>query len=315
LSITSNFIYNAFSLAAPGNACIDFILNVCFLTENVYMSSQLIIRDRCFVWGQRTYLMGVLNVTPDSFSDGGLFNHRVGALAQARAMVAAGADIIDVGGQSTRPGAEQVSLVEELDRVLPILEAIRPEISVPISVDTTRADVARASIEAGADIINDISGGTFDLEMLPTVASLDVPIVLMHIRGTPQTMQQMTDYEDLMGEISSFLAKQILAATRAGVNIEKIIIDPGIGFAKNHEQNLEILRRLSAFKALNSPILVGASRKSFIGHILNQPDPKARVWGTAAACCAAISHGADILRVHDVQEMRDVSLVADLLWR
>lgn len=279
------------------------------------MSSQLIIRDRCFVWGQRTYLMGVLNVTPDSFSDGGLFNHRVGALAQARAMVAAGADIIDVGGQSTRPGAEQVSLVEELDRVLPILEAIRPEISVPISVDTTRADVARASIEAGADIINDISGGTFDLEMLPTVASLDVPIVLMHIRGTPQTMQQMTDYEDLMGEISSFLAKQILAATRAGVDLEKIIIDPGIGFAKNHEQNLEILRRLSAFKALNSPILVGASRKSFIGHILNQPDPKARVWGTAAACCAAISHGADILRVHDVQEMRDVSLVADLLLR
>jgi dihydropteroate synthase len=279
------------------------------------MSSQLIIRDRCFVWGQRTYIMGVLNITPDSFSDGGLFNNRVAALAQARAMVAAGADIIDLGGQSTRPGAEQISLVEELDRVLPILQVIRPEITVPISVDTTRADVARASIEAGADIINDISGGTFDLEMLPTVASLDVPIVLMHIRGTPQTMQQMTNYEDLMGEISSFLAKQIIAATTAGLNREKIIIDPGIGFAKNYEQNLEILRGLSTFKALNCPILVGASRKSFIGRVLNQPDPKARVWGTAAACCAAISHGADILRVHDVQEMRDVSLVADLLLR
>lgn len=283
--------------------------------KNVCMSSQLIIRDRCFVWGQRTYIMGVLNITPDSFSDGGLFNNRAAALAQARAMVAAGADIIDLGGQSTRPGAEQISLVEELDRVLPILQAIRPEITVPISVDTTRADVARASIEAGADIINDISGGTFDLEMLPTVASLDVPIVLMHIRGTPQTMQQMTNYEDLMGEISSFLAKQIIATTTAGLNREKIIIDPGIGFAKNYEQNLEILRGLSAFKALNCPILVGVSRKSFIGRILNQPDPKARVWGTAAACCAAISHGADILRVHDVQEMGDVSLVADLLLR
>jgi dihydropteroate synthase len=230
-------------------------------------------------------------------------------------MVAAGADIIDVGGQSTRPGAEQITLAEELDRVLPILQILRRAIAVPISVDTTRATVARASIEAGADIINDISGGTFDLEMLPTVASLDVPIILMHIKGTPQTMQQMTDYQDLMAEISSFLAAQIIAATAAGIDQKKIIIDPGIGFAKNYEQNLEIFRRLPELKALNCPILVGASRKSFIGRILNQPDPKARVWGTAAACCAAISHGADILRVHDVQEMRDVSLVADALFR
>ncbi|MDB9384801.1 dihydropteroate synthase [Nodularia spumigena CS-584] len=279
------------------------------------MSSKLIIRESCFVWGQRTYLMGVLNVTPDSFSDGGSFNNSAAALAQAQAMVAAGADIIDVGGQSTRPGAEQITLAEELDRVLPILQILRRAIAVPISVDTTRATVATASIEAGADIINDISGGTFDLEMLPTVASLDVPIILMHIKGTPQTMQQMTDYQDLMAEISSFLAAQIIAATAAGIDQKKIIIDPGIGFAKNYEQNLEIFRRLPELKALNCPILVGASRKSFIGRILNQPDPKARVWGTAAACCAAISHGADILRVHDVQEMRDVSLVADALFR
>ena len=279
------------------------------------MSSKLIIRERCFVWGQRTYLMGVLNVTPDSFSDGGVFNNSVAALAQAQAMVAAGADIIDVGGQSTRPGAEQITLAEELDRVLPIVQVLRQELTVPISVDTTRASVARASIEAGADIINDISGGTFDLEMLPTVASLDAPIVLMHIQGTPQTMQQMTNYQDLMADISSFLATQILAATAVGINQRKIIIDPGIGFAKNYEQNLEIFRQLSTLKALNCPILLGASRKSFIGRILNQPDPKARVWGTAAACCAAISQGADILRVHDVQEMRDVSLVADALFR
>ncbi|WGV24532.1 dihydropteroate synthase [Halotia branconii] len=279
------------------------------------MSSKLIIRDRCFNWGQRTYIMGVLNVTPDSFSDGGEFNHISGALAQAQAMVAAGADIIDVGGQSTRPGAEQITLAEELNRVLTVLRVLREKISVPISVDTTRATVAKAAVEVGADMINDISGGTFDSDMLPTVVSLDVPIVLMHIRGTPQTMQQMTNYQDVMQEIISFLTQQIAIATATGINQNKIIIDPGIGFAKNYEQNLEIFRRLSALKSLNCPILVGASRKSFIGRILNQPEPKARVWGTAAACCAAIFNGADILRVHDVKEIREVSLVADALFR
>ncbi|WP_445637804.1 dihydropteroate synthase [Nostoc sp. DSM 114161] len=279
------------------------------------MPSNLIIRERCFEWGQRTYLMGILNVTPDSFSDGGEFNTTSRALVQAQALVAAGADIIDVGGQSTRPGAKQITLEEEVDRVLSVLEVLRPKISVPISVDTTRAAVARASVEAGADMINDISGGSFDWEMLPTVANLGVPIILMHIRGTPQTMQQMTDYQDLMAEIFSFLEKQIAAATAVGIDLNKVIIDPGIGFAKNYEQNLEIFQRLRSLRALNCPILVGASRKSFIGKILNRPDPKARVWGTAAACCAAIVNGADILRVHDVQEMRDVSLVADAIFR
>ncbi|WYL96727.1 MAG: dihydropteroate synthase [Gloeotrichia echinulata IR180] len=275
----------------------------------------MMIRDRCFHWGQQSYLMGVLNVTPDSFSDGGEFNSTTTALAQAQAMVAAGVDIIDVGGQSTRPGAKQITLAEELERVLSVLQILRQEISTPISVDTTRATVAKAAVSSGADMINDISGGTFDAEMLPTVASLDVPIALMHIRGNPQTMQQLTDYQDLMAEISSFLSQQITAATAAGIKPEKIIIDPGIGFAKNYEQNLEILRRLRSLKALNCPILIGASRKSFIGRILNQPDPKARVWGTAAACCAAIFNGADILRVHDVREIREVSLVADAIWR
>jgi dihydropteroate synthase len=277
--------------------------------------NNLMIRGRNFEWGHRTYLMGVLNITPDSFSDGGNFNTITTALAQAKVFVSAGADIIDVGGQSTRPQAEQISLPEELDRVLPVLEVLRENISIPISVDTTRSTVAKKAIEAGADLINDISGGTFDQEMLQTVANKGVPIILMHIRGNPQTMNQLTDYQDLMGEICSFLAGQIAAATAVGIERRKIIIDPGIGFAKNYEQNLEIFRRLPELHQLNCPILVGPSRKSFIGHILNQPDPKARVWGTAAACCAAIFKGVNILRIHDVREMRDVCLVADALFR
>jgi dihydropteroate synthase len=279
------------------------------------MSSKLTIRDRCFAWGQRTYMMGILNVTPDSFSDGGKFNTTSAALTQAQAMVAAGADIIDIGGQSTRPGAEQISLETELERVLSVLELLRPLIDVPISVDTTRSGVAKAAIQAGADMVNDISAGTFDPQMLPTVASLDVPIILMHIRGNPQTMQQLTNYQDLIGDIYNFLSEKITAAKLLGIDHNKIIIDPGIGFAKNQEQNLEILRQLRSLKKLNSPILVGVSRKSFIGNILNQPDPKLRVWGTAAACCAAILNGADILRVHDVEEMQQVTLVADAIYR
>ncbi len=277
--------------------------------------NNLMIRGHSFEWEQRTYLMGVLNITPDSFSDGGNFNTPKTALLQAQALVSAGADIIDVGGQSTRPKAEQISLAEELDRVLPVLEILREQISVPISIDTTRAEVAKKSIEAGADVVNDISGGTFDPEMLLTVAKKGVPIVLMHIRGNPQTMHHLTHYQDLMGEISRFLAGQIVAATAVGIKRGKIIIDPGIGFAKNYEQNLEIFRRLPELHQLNCPILVGPSRKSFIGRILNQPDPKARAWGTAAACCAAIVKGANILRIHDVREMRDVCLVADALFR
>jgi len=259
--------------------------------------------------------MGVLNVTPDSFSDGGQFNTPTAARAQAQRLVAAGADIIDVGGQSTRPGATEISLAEELDRILSVLQVLRPEIAVPISVDTTRATVAKAAVEAGADIVNDISAGTFDADMLPTVAGLRVPIVLMHMRGTPQTMQKMTQYEHLIGEIYQFLQTRIEAAIALGLDKSQIIVDPGIGFAKKYDQSLEILRCLSTFRSLGCPLLVGPSRKSFIGHILDQPDPKARVWGTAAACCAAIAGGADVLRIHDVKEMRDVCLVADALFR
>lgn len=274
------------------------------------------LQGHSLTWGKRTYLMGVLNVTPDSFSDGGEFNTPATALAQAQRLIEAGVDILDIGGQSTRPGAVEISLEEELNRVLPVVEALRSQnISIPISVDTTRAIVAQRAITVGADMINDISGGTFDPDMLPVIAQLGVPIVLMHIRGTPQTMQQFTDYQDLIREIYQFLERQIAAAKRAGIKHENLIVDPGIGFAKTAEQNLELLRQLPTFRSLGVPILVGVSRKSFIGRILNQPDPKNRVWGTAAACCAAIAGSADILRVHDVLEMHDVCRVADAIWR
>jgi dihydropteroate synthase len=273
------------------------------------------LRCRSFRWGQRTYLMGILNVTPDSFSDGGLFHTLEAAVDQAQRLEAVGVDILDIGGQSTRPNAEDLSLQAELDRVIPIVEAIRQGSEVPISVDTTKAAVAAAAIAAGADFINDISGATYDPEMLSTVAQLGVPIVLMHIRGTPQTMQQMTDYQDLVGEIVSWLKLRIDAAVAAGIARDRIAIDPGLGFAKTGLQNIELLRNLSALQSLGCPILVGPSRKSFIGHILNQPDPQQRIWGTAAACCGAIAGGADILRVHDGPEMADVCRVADAIWR
>lgn len=277
--------------------------------------SPWIIRDRTFWWGQRTYVMGILNVTPDSFSDGGEFNTLETARTQARSLIQAGADFLDIGGQSTRPNAEQISLEEELHRVVPIIQAVRQDSEIPISVDTTRAEVAQAAIAAGADIINDISGGTYEPDILTTAAKLNVPIILMHIRGTPQTMQTLTNYQDLLGEIQAFLRQQIDAAIAAGIDKAKIAIDPGIGFAKTYTQNLELLRRLPEFQALGCPLLVGPSRKSFIGHILEQPDPKQRVWGTAAACCAAIAGNADILRVHDVAAMVDVCQVSDAIWR
>jgi len=272
------------------------------------------------VWGARTYLTGVLNVTPDSFSDGGQFNMLESAVTQAQHLVNAGADILDIGGQSTRPQADDVSLEEELQRVVPVIQAIRSLAtqsmeSIPISVDTTKAAVARAAIAAGANLVNDISGATSDPEMLPTVAELGVPIVLMHMRGTPKTMQQFTQYQDLMGEIYEFLARRVEAAIAAGIDQTHIILDPGIGFAKTYAQNLEILRRLADLRRLGYPLLVGPSRKSFIGYLLNQPDPKERAWGTAATCCAAIAGGADILRVHDMAAMRDVCRVADAIWR
>lgn len=259
--------------------------------------------------------MGVLNITPDSFSDGGQFTTPEAALAQAHHLVDAAVDMLDVGGQSTRPKAVEVSSAEELARVIPVIKALRQEFQTPISIDTTQAAVAKAAVEAGADVVNDISGGTFDDQMLPTVAKLGVPIILMHLRGNPQTMQTMSDYQDLIGEIYQFLKHRIQAAIAAGIKPDQIAVDPGIGFAKTGPQNLEILRRLPELRSLGCPILVGPSRKSFIGKILEQPDPQKRVWGTAAACSAAIAGSADILRIHDGPQMREVCRVADAIWR
>ena len=202
--------------------------------------------------------------------------------------------------------------------MIPVIEGIRqhPEVQhIPISIDTTKASVARSAIEAGADIVNDVSGGQFDNNMFATVAQLGVPYAMMHMRGTPATMQQMTDYDDVVGEIIAYFETQIDRAANAGIDRAKIILDPGIGFAKQYQQSIEIIRHLDRFESLDLPLLVGVSRKSFIGKILDQPDPERRLWGTAAACCAAIAGGADILRVHDVAEMADVSRVADVMWR
>uniref|UniRef100_B8HU94 Dihydropteroate synthase n=1 Tax=Cyanothece sp. (strain PCC 7425 / ATCC 29141) TaxID=395961 RepID=B8HU94_CYAP4 len=273
------------------------------------------LRDRWFDWGQRTYLMGILNVTPDSFSDGGQYNSLTAALTQAQTLVQAEMDLLDIGGQSTRPQAIEISVEEELARVIPVIKAIRQALDIPISIDTTRSEVATAAISAGADLVNDVSGGTADPQMFATVAALQVPIVLMHRRGTPETMQQLTDYTDLVGEIKQFFVNQIEAAERAGIKREAISLDPGIGFAKTAEQSLELLRQLGEFRQLGCPLLVGPSRKSFMAKILHQPDPKQRVWGTAAACCGAIAAGADLIRIHDGAEMRDVCRVADAIWR
>ncbi len=268
-----------------------------------------------FLWGSKTYVMGILNVTPDSFSDGGEFEPLNSALTQTQNMIENGADIIDIGGQSTRPGAEKISLAEELKRVIPIIKVIREQATIPISIDTTRAEVARSAVEAGADIINDISGGTYDENMFSTAAQLAVPIILMHLKGTPQTMQSLTNYGDLITEIKAFLEQQINQAIAIGIPQSNIIIDPGIGFAKNTAQNIQLIQQLSQFKTLNAPILIGVSRKSFIGKITGQTNPKDRLWGTAAACCGAIANGADLIRVHDVAQMRDVAKVADTIWR
>ncbi len=282
------------------------------------MTKPLTIRSTKFDWGSRTYIMGVLNVTPDSFSDGGKFQTVDAAIEASIDMVGSGVDIIDIGGESAKPGAIPVDEKTELERVIPVIRGIRrhPDTQyIPISIDTSKATVAQAAIEAGADIVNDVSGGKNDPQMLSTVAHLGVPYMMMHMRGTPSTMQQMTDYTDLVGEILAFFESQIQTAIEHGIDKSHIIIDPGIGFAKTYSQSIELIQQLDKFQRLDLPLLVGVSRKSFIGSILNQKSPDRRVWGTAAACCASIAGGADILRVHDVAEMVDVCRVADVLFR
>ncbi|MFN3926102.1 MAG: dihydropteroate synthase [Pseudanabaenaceae cyanobacterium] len=264
---------------------------------------------------QRTYIMGVLNVTPDSFSDGGLFYDLDRAIAQAEAMLPY-IDILDIGGESTRPGAEPVSVAAEIQRVVPVIVALRQQgITIPISVDTTKAEVAKLALQAGANAINDVSAGRFEPEILRVAQEFSAPVILMHMQGEPRTMQTNPTYTDVVKEVQEFLRTAIDRAQTCGISKAAVMIDPGIGFGKTLEHNLLLIRHLASFKALACPILVGVSRKSFIGKICDRPDPRQRIWGTAAACAICIANGANVLRVHDVQEMRDVAKVADALCR
>ena len=273
-----------------------------------------------------THVMAILNLTPDSFSDGG--THSPSDFTQltetVRSFIAQGATIIDVGGESTRPGSTPVGADEEIARVVPAIQHIRkniPEASnIAISIDTYRAAVAEAACNAGADIINDVSAGLLDADMLPTAARLGKSIILMHMRGTPQTMTQLTDYPNgVIAEVGAELRNRVEAAEKAGIRRWRIILDPGLGFAKHQPQDLQILRELSTLRDFEGleclPWLMGPSRKRFIGNITGVKTPKERVWGTAATVSASVSGGADIVRVHDVKEMSHVTKVADAIYR
>jgi len=253
----------------------------------------------------RPYIMGILNVTPDSFADGGRFLSMEQAVEHGVEMADQGADFIDVGGESSRPGAQPVSLDEEASRVLPVIQRLAPKVNIPISIDTTKAEVARRALLAGAKIINDISALRADPEMINMALKFHAPVILMHMRGDPRTMQDQPHYKNVVREIHDFLEERIIFAQARGLEADHIIIDPGLGFGKRLGDNYEILRRLREFADL-APILVGPSRKSFIGSVLEVP-PGERLFGTAAAAAVATMNGAAILRVHDVREMRQVA--------
>ena len=261
---------------------------------------------------RRTAVMGVLNVTPDSFYDGGRHFDTGQATADGLAMAQAGADIIDVGGESSRPGAQPVSEADELARVIPVIQSLRRQCDLPISIDSYKAPVARAALDAGADIVNDISALSFDPAMAPLVAQEKVPVVLMHMRGTPRTMQADPRYPDVVREVRDFLAERLYDAMDAGIDADDIVLDPGIGFGKTIEHNIQLLRGLPVLAALGQPLLVGVSRKAFIGKILGLAADQ-RLEGSLAAAVAAVLNGANIIRVHDVAETCRAVRVADAL--
>jgi dihydropteroate synthase len=268
------------------------------------------------VLGERTLVMGVLNVTPDSFSDGGQFAEVEEAVSRGLALFEAGADIVDVGGESTRPGgAARVDAAEECRRVVPVVRGLRERGAGPISVDTTKAAVARAALDAGADLVNDVSGFRFDPGLAPLVAERGVPAVVMHLRGDFDAMHRKPHYRDLMAEVVEELEEALRRGESAGVRRERMIVDPGIGFAKDAGHSLEALRRLAELQRLDRPLLVGPSRKSFIGHVLGGAPPSERLFGTAAAVAAAVLAGAHVVRVHDVREMVQVVRVCDAIRR
>jgi dihydropteroate synthase len=254
--------------------------------------------------------MGILNVTPDSFSDGGQFTSITSAVAQAKMMVSAGADLIDIGGESTRPGSKGTSETEQIARVVPVISAIRRELTIPISIDTTRAAVAAAALDAGANLVNDISAGRDDPALLLLVAARQVPIILMHMQGTPATMQDNPAYGDVVAEVGKFLFERARLAQTVGVRRADVLIDPGVGFGKTVEHNLQLLHGLPELAALGLPIVVGTSRKGFIGKITGEADPTDRLMGTAATVAWAAANGAAMVRVHDVAEMvRTVTMI------
>jgi dihydropteroate synthase len=271
---------------------------------------------RTLVLGERTLVMGVLNVTPDSFSDGGLFLNADAAVAQALAMERAGADIIDVGGESTRPGSLGVAAETELGRVLPVIERLRGRIRIPISVDTSKSEVAEAAAAAGAEIVNDVTALGNDPRIAEVALRRRLALVLMHMRGRPRTMQKTPFARDVLRNVAAGLRHAAAAAQRAGIAKSHIVLDPGIGFGKSYEQNCELLARLPELAPMGYPLLVGTSRKSFIGRVLDQSKLRTggevdRIWGTAATVAASILQGAHIVRVHDVAEMAQVARVSD----
>lgn len=260
----------------------------------------------------KTRLMGILNVTPDSFSDGGVFFNHEKAVSCGIKLEDDGADIIDIGGESTRPGAASVPLEEEVRRVIPVIEALARRVKIPISIDTYKSGVARLAVEAGASIINDVSALRFDAEMVHIVSKRHVPVVLMHMLGNPGNMQANPVYDDVVTDVFNFLRERVAYAADNGIGKDKIIIDPGIGFGKSLAHNLLLIKHLDVFKNLGCCLLVGPSRKSFIGAVLKQ-DIEGRLEGTAAVVAVAIMKGADIIRVHDVREMRQIAKMVDAI--
>jgi dihydropteroate synthase len=264
-------------------------------------------------FSKKTHIMGILNITPDSFSDGGTHLDKFKAIDHALRMIDDGADILDIGGESTRPGSEPVSTDEELRRTLPVIEALAKNISIPISIDTCKAGVAVRALEAGASLVNDISGLRFDPEMPKVISRFKVPVVIMHMKGTPKNMQADPTYKALIPEIIDYLRESIRLATKSGIHENMIILDPGLGFGKTFEHNLEIINNLEQFSVLKKPLLIGPSRKAFLGKILGGLPPQERLEGTAAAVAISIIKGAHIVRVHDVKEMAKVARVADAI--
>jgi dihydropteroate synthase len=288
----------------------DFSGQLDGLLQNLDNPARTLAGRNCRLELDRPRIMGVLNVTPDSFSDGGRFDSLEKALQRGREMARDGADLIDVGGETTRPGAVAVSVQIEMDRVAPVIEGLRRELDIPLSIDTNKAAVAKTAMALGADFINDISGLRFDPQMASVAAETGAGLFLMHTRGRPEEMQRDTRYRDMIGEIIAYLRGSVEAALAAGVAPEKLAVDPGIGFGKSPEGNLEILRRLREFQTLGLPVLLGTSRKGFIGKALGQPDPEMRLFGTLATVALGVEKGARIFRVHDVRPARETAMMA-----